>query len=309
MNNTLKKVVWITTAVAVVSLGIASVLFVATEMRGLWEPGNGIKVDERKTYSVNGIGSIEVQTSSTDVYVAAGDEETIDLRLHGTVHTSQADAIPTLAASQNRESLEISTRRKDGRKWVMSFFSSDLILEIRVPEQYRGALIVDTSSGDVEITDQELSELSVLTSSGDMRLYAIRASTITMESSSGDHTADGLYAGQATMTSSSGEIRVRDLQGGAKAKSSSGDISLHYGAFTSDLDVESSSGDVELFLTEAAEFHVQARASSGDIDCAYPVTFSGTNNEMRKSRLYGTVGGGTQRVSVNTSSGDITIRP
>jgi lia operon protein LiaG len=161
----------------------------------------------------------------------------------------------------------------------------------------------------VEISDQILSDLSVQTSSGDMRLNAVQASTIAMESSSGDHTAEGLNAGQATITSSSGEIRVRDLQGSVKAESSSGDITLRYREFTSDLEVRSSSGDVELFLTEAAEFRVEARASSGDIDCAFPVTLNGADSEARRNHLFGAVGEGTHRVVVRTSSGDITIRP
>ena len=309
MNKTLKTIVWITAGVAVVSLGIAAVLFFATDMTGSLKPGNGITVDERKSFAIGGIDHINMRTSSTDVYVAAGDGDTVDLWLHGTVYTDQPDAVPALAAEKSGELLEISLERKDGRKWVLGFFSSDLVLEIRIPQNYRGALVVNTSSGDVEINDQVLSELSVETSSGDMRLNAVQASTIAMESSSGDHTAEGLNAGQATITSSSGEIRVRDLQGSVKAESSSGDITLRYREFTSDLEVESSSGDVELFLTESAEFQVEARASSGDIDCEYPVTLNGADSEMRKHRLYGTVGAGTQRVSVTTSSGDITIRP
>ena len=309
MNNTLKTIVWITAGVAVVSLGIASVLFFATGMHGFWEPRGGITVDEQQTFAMAGVDRIDVRTSSTDVYVAPGDGDSIDVRLHGTVYAGDPDEVPALAAGKSGEILEISLERRDGRKWVLGFFSSNLILEIRVPEQYRGALNVDTSSGDVEIQDQNLSELSVRTSSGDLQLNAIQAAAIAVESSSGDHTADGLNTGKATMTSSSGEIRVEDLQGSVKAESSSGDITLRYSAFASDLEVESSSGDVELFLTESAEFRVEARASSGDIDCAYPVTLSGSDSEMRKNRLSGTVGTGTRRVSVKTSSGDITIRP
>jgi lia operon protein LiaG len=309
MNNTLKKIIWITTAVAIVSLGIAAVLFFTTGMGGPWESGKGITVDERRSFGLNGIEDIEVRTSSTDVFLGAGEGNTIVTHLHGTVYTGQADAIPALAAEEAGEVIAISTERKDGLRWVLGFFSSDLILEIQIPNQYRGALVVHTSSGDVEISDQILSELSVETSSGTMQLHSIQAATITLDSSSGDQTVEGINAGHSQMSSSSGEIQVKDLQGGAKAESSSGDITLRYGEFDSDLEVRSSSGDVELFLTEAAEFHVEARASSGDIDCAFPVTLSGADSEMRRNRLFGTVGEGTHKVVVQTSSGDITIRP
>jgi lia operon protein LiaG len=309
VKNTLKTIVWITAAAAVVSLGIAAVLFFATGMKGPWVPGNGFTVDDRETLDLNGTKQIDVRTSSTDVHIMAGESDTVQMWLHGTVYTGESDAVPELEAEQKGDMLEIALKRKDGRKWVLGFFSSDLILEIQVPKHYRGALIVHTSSGDVEINDQILSELSVETSSGTMQLRDIQATTIVMDSSSGDQTVEGMKAERSNLTSSSGEIRVRDLEGGVKAKSSSGDITLRYSRFTSDLEVRSSSGDVGLYLTETAEFRVEARASSGDIDCAYPVTLSDADGEMHKNRLYGTVGAGTHRVSVKTSSGDITIRP
>jgi lia operon protein LiaG len=309
MNNTLKKIVWITAAIAIVSLGIAAVLFFATGMEGPWEPGNGITIDEQRSFALNGFDKIEVRTSSTDVHITAVDGDAVGIWLHGTAYTGQADTVPALAAEQSGEVLEITTERKDGRKWVLGFFSSDLILEIKIPKQYRGALVVDTSSGDVEINDQILSELSVETSSGDMQLNSIQATTIAMESSSGDQTAEGITAESSSLTSSSGEIRVKDLHGGAKAESSSGDITLRFGEFDSDLEVHSSSGDVELFLTETAAFRVEARASSGDIDCAFPVILNEASSEMRRNRLFGTVGEGAHKVVVQTSSGDITIRP
>jgi lia operon protein LiaG len=161
----------------------------------------------------------------------------------------------------------------------------------------------------VEINNQILSELSVETSSGDMRFSSVQAATIAMESSSGDQTVEGMRAEHSTLTSSSGEIRGRDLQGGIKAESSSGDITLRYSEFMADLEVRSSSGDVRLYLTDSAQFQVEARASSGDIDCAFPVTLSGTDSQASRNRLFGTVGEGTNQVVIRTSSGDITIRP
>jgi lia operon protein LiaG len=309
MNNTLKTIVWITAVVAIVSLGIAAVLFFATGMGGPWVSGKGFTIDERRSIALSGIADINVRTSSTDVHLTASDGDAVEIWLHGTVYTGEPDAVPALAAEHSGNVLEILLKRKDGRKWVLGFFSSDLIAEIRVPQQYRGTLVVDTSSGDVEISNQVLSELSVETSSGDVRLSSVQAATIAMDSSSGDQTVEGMKAEQSKLTSSSGEIRVKDLQGGAKAESSSGDITLRYSEFNADLEVRSSSGDVELYLTESAEFRVEAKASSGDIDCAFPVTLNEADSESSRNRLFATVGEGTHQVVVQTSSGDITIRP
>jgi lia operon protein LiaG len=214
-----------------------------------------------------------------------------------------------LVAELFGDTLDITTERKKGQHFVLGFYSDDLVLEIGVPEQYRSRLVVRTSSGDVEMNDQILSTLSVHTSSGDMQLSSIQAATVSLESSSGDQEAESIQAENSELTSTSGDVRVGDLQGGAKVKSSSGEITLSYLEFNADLGVRSSSGDVKLFLTEAAQFRLEARASSGDISCEYPVTLAGASSEMSRNKVIGTVGDGTHQVVVQTSSGDIAIRP
>ena len=309
MNNTLKTIVWITAAIAAVSLGIATVLFFATDMREFWEGGSRILVDEQRALDVEGLETLRVRTSSTDVYLAASEDNRIEVRLHGTVTTNQSEAVPVLAAVQSGEVLEISTERRDGRRWTAGFFLSDLILEIHLPRRFRGSLAVKTSSGDVQIDDQILSELFVETSSGTLQLHSIQADTVVMESSSGDQAVEGMRAASSEMTSSSGEIAASALEGALRAKSSSGDIILRCAAFTADLEVRSSSGEVELYLTEGASFLVEAKSSSGDISCTFPITLSEADSQMSSNRLFGRVGEGTHRVVVKTSSGDITIRP
>ena len=215
-KGALKKIAWISAAVAVISLGIAAVLFFATDMGRPWESGKGIIIDEKRSFASGGIGKLEVRTSSTDVYITESQGNTIVAHLHGTVYTGQAEAVPALAAEQAGNVIGISTERQDGRRWVLGFFSSDLILEIEIPDNYRGALVVHTSSGDVEISGQILSELSVQTSSGSIQLHSIEAATAALKSSSGDQTAEGMNAGYSQMTSSSGEIRAKDLQGSAR---------------------------------------------------------------------------------------------
>jgi len=309
MNNTLKKIVLITAAVAVVSLGIATILFFTTSMNGAWELKGGVTVDEQETFSLEGIAELNVQTSSTDVLVGKSEGSSIEVYLHGTVHTSRSEAIPTLAVEQTGNLLQITTERENGQHFVLGFYSDDLVLEIGVPEQYRDRLVVRTSSGDVDIIDQNLSELSVDTSSGDIQLRSVQAATVSMESSSGDQEAENLQAEYSELTSTSGDVRVGDLTGGAKVKSSSGKITLSYLEFNADLEVRSSSGDVKLFLTEAARFRLEARASSGDISCEFPLTLAGASSEMSRNAVVGMVGDGTHQIVVQTSSGDITIRP
>lgn len=309
MNYPLKKIVLITAAIAVVSLGIAAAIFFATGMSGPWEESGGISVDERKSFSVESIGEINVKTSSLDVNVERGEGSGIDVHLHGRVYSGRPESIPSLGAEARGEILGITIERKDGRAFVLGFYSDNLVLDIRIPRPFEGDLVVRTSSGDVVISEQDLDNLSVETSSGDIRLHSVDATTVAMESSSGDQKVEELQADFSQFTSSSGEQWIDDLVGSAKATSTSGDITLAFRTFASDLEVHASSGDVYLSLTDAAEFQLQAKASSGDIDCAFPLTLDAQDSEIRDNRMIGSVGQGTHTVKVRTSSGDITIRP
>jgi lia operon protein LiaG len=309
MNHTLKKIVLITAAVAVVSLGIAGILFFTTSMNGAWELKGGITVDEQQSFLPEGINEINVQTSSIDVFIGNSEASSIEMYLHGSVHSSRSEAIPKLTVELSGDTLDITTERENGQHFVLGFYSDEVVLEIRVPEQYRNRLVVRTSSGDVDIIDQNLSELSVDTSSGDIQLRSIKAATISLESSSGDQEAESIQAENSELTSTSGDVWVRDLQGGARVKSSSGEITIRYFEFNADMEVRSSSGDVKLYLTEAAQFRLEAKASSGDIRCEFPVSLAGGNGEMSRNIVVGMVGDGIHQVAVQTSSGDITIRP
>ncbi len=311
MNEKLKKIVIITAAVAVASLAIATILFFTIDNRRGWdwtEPG-GIEVKESESFSLQGLAEINVQTSSTDVLIIESAGNSLELLLHGSVFTGRKEAIPHLAAVQRDDVLEVTTQQEDGKKFVVGFFSSDLVLELRVPAAYRERIVVRTSSGDVTISDQVLSELSVDTSSGDIELSSLRASTLTAETSSGDQFLENLELEHSQLTSTSGRIRAEAFRGAAEAKSSSGDITLSYEAFNGDLEIRTSSGDVRLFLTDEADFRLQAKASSGDIQCDFPVTLAGADSEMSRNTLTGLIGEGTHQVMVTTSSGDITIKP
>jgi lia operon protein LiaG len=292
MNDKLKKIVLVTAAVAVTSLAVAAILFFTTGGYRGWdwtEPG-GIEVKESESFSLQGLAEINVQTSSIDVLVIESPGSSLELLLHGSVFTGRKEAIPHLSAVQRDDVLEVTTQQEDGKKFVVGFFSSDLVLELRVPAAYSERVVVRTSSGDIELS-------------------SLRVSTLTTETSSGDQLLEDLEVQQSQLTSTSGRIRAEAFRGAARAKSSSGDITLSYEAFDGDLEIRSSSGDVRLFLTDEADFRLQAKASSGDIQCDFPVTLAGAGSEMSNNTLNGLIGEGAHQVMVTTSSGDITIRP
>ncbi|MBN2553641.1 MAG: DUF4097 family beta strand repeat protein [Spirochaetales bacterium] len=309
MKHTLAKVALITAAVAVVSLGIAAILFFTTNIDQGWMLKRGAEVEKRETASLDGITEIDVRSSSVDVLVGANGGDALEVKLHGMVYSDHPEAVPQLIVEKDGELLSIGTGAGKPRPFVFAIRSGDLVLEVGIPQRYRGTLVVRSRSGDVTILEQELARLSVETASGDMKLRSVSSAEASLISASGDQAIDGLEGGQLSLRSLSGGILAEDLRGAARVESSSGDIFLKYRQFDADLDVQSSSGDVELFLTDSAGFCLEARSSSGDIDCAFPLVLSASGGQMSRDAVVGIVAEGTHSVRVNTSSGDVTLGP
>ena len=79
---------------------------------------------------------------------------------------------------------------------------------------------------------------------------------------------------------------------------------MEYKNFNNNVDLQASSGRIELKLPDNAEFKLNARASSGRITCKFPITVSG---EKKDNYLAGTVKSDKNSVTLNTSSGNINI--
>ena len=168
-----------------------------------------------------------------------------------------------------------------------------------------GPLSAESVSGAVQASGGVVSgTLSLETISGDVRAVGVTASAYRLESTSGDLMLDWCR-GPVTVSTVSGDIIVRECDDARlQARSSSGDI-----AFSGRLDdsgphqVETISGDVTLALPADFAGDLRLEATSGEIETAFPMTMS----EFSGHLVAGTVNGGGPSVSVETTSGDITL--
>lgn len=271
------------------------------------------ELDQKETVPLKKLENIQVrQTDLSGVGVIVGSYRTtinvvpkrggdIDIHLHGEAVSNNRKNIPSLVIDNAGRTLNISI---DYGKRVGFFLMrrGEVILDVEIPESYKGILEVYGSSARVNVGVFELSELAVKTSSGDQSVEKITAEKIGFRASSGDLKlgectaddlsintssgkikADTLNTEKGAITATSGEIRIGSLMGTVKVQASSGDIRVQESA--GDLTAEASSGDIR-FLQASGAYDVEA--SSGEVE----LDFGGTRGEAR----------------VRTSSGSISVQ-
>lgn len=167
-----------------------------------------------------------------------------------------------------------------------------------------GELSVETGSGDVTLTGHD-GPLSIESGSGDITLGGIKTAELSLETGSGDVRVDGLTASKLSVESGSGDVTVSGAAvGTVEIDTGSGDIRLGLTVDIDDLSVDTGSGDVEVTAPGSLGATVEIETSSGDINTDFPVQVT------RKGRdgLSGTIGDGQGKLSIDTASGDVTLK-
>jgi len=153
------------------------------------------------------------------------------------------------------EGLRTPTRDVEQRAGALHLSSSctfflggncDVDYEIAVPAGT--AIRVDATAGDVTAEDLRSSmPVELESSAGDVRVTDVTAPELLLSSSAGDVEATGVRAGRVT------------------ADSSAGDVSLSLRAAPARVDADSSAGDVEIVVPDEV-YRVDASSSAGDVD-------------------------------------------
>jgi DUF4097 and DUF4098 domain-containing protein YvlB len=160
---------------------------------------------------------------------------------------------------------------------------------------------VTTASGTISATDVG-SDLHVSTASGNVELSGIKGNVRASTVSGVIHITKPGARVEAGNTS--GEIEIQGASNDVKAHAISGLVSVqgNPGA-DSYWDLKSVSGGVQLRVPAAANLHLTAEASSGDIRSDIPIVVE----EQGKHTLRAHMGSGGGRVDAHTVSGEIRV--
>lgn len=159
---------------------------------------------------------------------------------------------------------------------------------------------IDTSSGDITLSGCSANTFDIDSSSGDIILSQTgETEKLSADSSSGSLTVDAEKIGELKADTSSGEMKFNIASADkVTTDSSSGDVELRLGAMPAETDMDASSGDITLYLPKDASFTADIDTSSGDFDSEFSLS--------KKGDTY-VCGEGTNKLDIDTSSGDVKI--
>lgn len=163
-------------------------------------------------------------------------------------------------------------------------------------------LNVESVSGDIKLDDVRVTRLmDIYTVSGKVNLTTDDNKKINMFSVSGNINLKSTgKLEDFTCKTVSGKVDINAYEAVAcSLESVSGQIEFRLKVVTGEHRFESTSGDVKLWLDDGGSFVARTSTVSGDIECDFEYTKSGTTY---------TVGEGGASINVSTVSGDIDIK-
>ncbi|MFP7298905.1 DUF4097 domain-containing protein [Neobacillus niacini] len=182
-------------------------------------------------------------------------------------------------------------------------FSDKRELKIYIPNDYNRNMNIQVGSGSLTFDGESmnLDGLSLDIGSGNVNIDDLIVNEFTHDGSSGDVTIDRLQTKSSSFDLSSGNVEVTHFTGELKADVSSGEFSIQMDKLNDPIEIDLSSGEVNIDLPDDADFRLDGKVSSGDITSDFPLTTNGSD----KNSLKGTHGSGKNPINVSVSSGEV----
>jgi hypothetical protein len=158
-----------------------------------------------------------------------------------------------------------------------------------------------TSGGNITVQKIE-GQTIVSTSGGNIEVRDIKGD-VDAETSGGNVLCENI-SGNVKGNTSGGDVEFIGVDGRVKGGTSGGSVTVKVTGDNKGIDVETSGGDIEIFVKDGIGADVDAETSGGSVDCDLPVTVRG---KVRDSELHGKINGGGNPIRASTSGGSIRI--
>lgn len=286
-----------------------------------------VSINQFERESLSGIEVVEVSVPDADVniYPITGDE--FDIALTGYYAKNEYGGNVNLSVEKAVNILNIKIIYPNNRIIIIN---RDFNLDIGVPENYSGEIIVFSASGNIKISDFDLENLEAKTlsgeieieninnsrdsliksASGDIDIKNLNSENIKIESISGEtegnyiksenefysETSSGnieinyLETNKGNFESISGGITLRNSKNINSVKTTSGKIEIEGYEINENLNLKTVSGDINLDLTENSSVNIIFKSVSGDLD-----------------NSFGEIEDGNNLINVKTTSGDFRV--
>lgn len=275
-----------------------------------------------ETRQVDARARIDVSNVKGAVNISAWDKNEVGIT--GTL----GEGAKRLAIDGGGSALTIRVEGPDRKggwlDWGSDSSMQETVLNLKVPRA--ASLEVGVVSAEIAIADTAGGELQVDSVSGRMRLSGVQSPRLRLESVSGDIEFDG-KADDAAIETVSGDVIARGIGGRTRVETVSGNLRVTASAPLKNTEASSVSGDIEISGALDKGGRIEVETMSGDVRVNLPASvsakieaesFSGTLRSdfgsVSKpehgpgSSLDARAGDGDGEISVDSFSGDVTIR-
>jgi len=266
------------------------------------------KVDIYKEERLEGdqIEDIEINTSSTDVEVVPSETSEIVVLLDGKINKDLEDKYK-LSVDHSHNKLSINYVLDENIVGVKLGSAQDTQIQVKVPDKAFNYFQAKTSSGEILINNLEVNEINVESTSGDQSIINTEAQGhITSRSTSGNISTRKSKVNSANYFATSGNIDVNNLSSEDSVfKTSSGNITFNGEQLKSNMEYETSSGDVAIKFSQTPKsVWLDFKTSSGKPEISIEdLSFE----DKSKNSTIGVKGNGDYEIKVRTTSGDLTL--
>jgi len=272
-------------------------------------------------------GSVSLENVAGEILIHAWGENKVKM-----VATKWARALTEKRAKELLDAIEIKITAKKDRVDIDTDFpwwkkldptsSVRVDYELWVPPS--AEVSAESVSGSIQVAEREndvwaktisgtleiegiVGDVEVKTTSGAIEVREVEGESIVVDTTSGKVTLEGVE-GIMEVHTVSGRVKISDSKGATKSvRTTSGDIWVELEEVTESISrmlLTSTSGDVTLLLPEGVAAGVDAQTTSGRISSEFKILVEG---KIEKRSLRGTVGEGGVKITLKTTSGDISL--
>ncbi|MGN7895436.1 DUF4097 family beta strand repeat-containing protein [Bacillus sp. 22475] len=232
------------------------------------------KGDKEDVIKNETLKNIEVKLDAGDIVVQKSPDSSFYVKQTGDARKQK------IRIAEDGDTLKIVGEREKGASFDFSFYDfrfQTSTLTIFVPERSYQEIKVNSSAGQIEMSDVKSDRVSVRTLAGEVDLKHVTAKSV-----------EG--------SSQAGEVNFQKVIGKVIAKTASGSVSVIEHDAKYDLEASSTAGDVDITLLEKPQDAViTGQSAAGDV-----MIFNEENKNI-------TIGNGSKKISGKTAAGDVTI--
>jgi hypothetical protein len=166
-----------------------------------------------------------------------------------------------------------------------------------------GELSIDTGSGGINVAGFD-GDLGADTGSGGVEMSDVRGRDVLVDTGSGSVTGSGISASTFEVDTGSGEIELRAVSSpDVTLDTGSGTVQVELTEDVDNLEVDTGSGDVTIWVPGSVGADVELDTGSGSIDLDLPLEV----REVERDHVEGILGDGNGVIHVDTGSGSIRL--